>query len=392
MSALFRFAGSLKFSVILLAFSEFLIFFGTLDQVQIGIRAAQKIYFESFLAFWSYPEFWPGGEILRWIHIPLPGGYLVGGLLLINLVLAHFRYYRHHWSHLGLIMVHWGIVVLLLGQLSAHLFQKENYMWVDEGDSSSYTVSFHDDELVFINHSMEATQGVVSVPLSWLGEKRSIQHPEMPFRAEVKAFYRNARLVPANESGAVSEFRANQGIGAQLNLQAFEQPPALGDNERNLSAAFIEIHGPDGSLGQWLVANVFEDQFPPQTIQVNGETWEIALRFKRHYLPFSITLNEFTHERYPCTNIPRNFASKVTLKDFETGETRKVEIYMNHPLRYRGLTFYQSSYGKNDTASMFQVVQNPGRSLPYISCLLVTVGLVFQFAWLYFHPRKETAS
>ncbi len=54
-------------------------------------------------------------------------------------------------------------------------------------------------------------------------------------------------------------------------------------------------------------------------------------------------------------------------------------IYMNQPLRYAGKTFYQASFGKNDTLSILQVVANPGWLLPYISCVLVTLGLLVHF-------------
>ena len=54
-------------------------------------------------------------------------------------------------------------------------------------------------------------------------------------------------------------------------------------------------------------------------------------------------------------------------------------IYMNQPLRYAGKAFYQASFGKNDTLSILQVVENPGWLLPYISCVLVTAGLLVHF-------------
>ncbi|HVE13424.1 MAG TPA: hypothetical protein VNI01_08535 [Elusimicrobiota bacterium] len=52
---------------------------------------------------------------------------------------------------------------------------------------------------------------------------------------------------------------------------------------------------------------------------------------------------------------------------------------MNNPFRYRGSTFYQASFGKGDTQSILQVVQNPGWRLPYLSCALVALGLLTQF-------------
>ncbi|MFT5826578.1 MAG: hypothetical protein ACI8ZW_002092, partial [Yoonia sp.] len=48
MKALFKFFASLRLTVVLLALSMVLIFFGTLAQVETGIWKTQKDYFESF--------------------------------------------------------------------------------------------------------------------------------------------------------------------------------------------------------------------------------------------------------------------------------------------------------------------------------------------------------
>ena len=50
---------------------------------------------------------------------------------------------------------------------------------------------------------------------------------------------------------------------------------------------------------------------------------------------------------------------------------RDVLIYMNNPLRYRGETYYQAGFQKDDTASILQVVRNPSFVTPYIACIIV---------------------
>jgi hypothetical protein len=104
------------------------------------------------------------------------------------------------------------------------------------------------------------------------------------------------------------------------------------------------------------------------------------MRARREYLPFAMTLKKFSHDVYPGTDIPKNFSSLVHLSNPARGEERDVLIYMNQPLRYLGKTYYQASFGKGDTLSILQVVENPGWLLPYISCVLVTLGLLIHFA------------
>ena len=70
---------SMRLTVVLLVLSMVLIFIATLDQVNLGIWAVQEKYFRSFFVLWN----------VRDVPVPIfPGGYLIGGLLLINLISA----------------------------------------------------------------------------------------------------------------------------------------------------------------------------------------------------------------------------------------------------------------------------------------------------------------
>ena len=67
-----------------------------------------------------------------------------------------------------------------------------------------------------------------------------------------------------------------------------------------------------------------------------------------------------------------------------TREAREVDIYMNHPLRYSGLTFYQARMGRDQDdpqrgTSMLQVVRNPGWLTPYAGVFIVAAGMYIQF-------------
>lgn len=374
-----RALGSLRLTVWLLAFSMLLVFFGTLDQVRIGIRGAQQIYFESIVAVWRYPETWPMGEVLRHLPLPMPGGYVVGPLLALNLVCSHIRHFRFRWGIVGISIIHAGVLLLLIGQLVTNLFQKDHYMWLDEGESANFVRSFHEDELYVTRYKAGGRAGVHAYDFASLeaGEEREVEGT--PLRLRIHQTLPNAeiRAGAGEEWGAV----ATRGLAAELSLQAREIPSFHSANQRDTRAAVVEVlHGRE-SLGKWLVANVFEDRFPEQVFTVAGERYAVGLRYERTYLPFSVTLEQFTHERYPGTEIPKQFASQVTIADPGGGETLETKIFMNHPLRYGGMTFYQASFAKQDTASMFHVVQNPGRHLPYVACLMVTAGLFYQFMW-----------
>src|SRR5690606_19012721 len=117
----------------------------------------------------------------------------------------------------------------------------------------------------------------------------------------------------------------------------------------------------------------------PQTFRIGDREVSIEMRSRRFYEPFSLTHLDFSHDRYPGTQIARNFSSRVQVNAPARQEDREALIYMNHPLRHGGLTFYQASYRGEET-TMLQVVRNPSRWLPYIATGLVFLGLTIQFS------------
>ena len=141
-------------------------------------------------------------------------------------------------------------------------------------------------------------------------------------------------------------------------------------------SGIVEIATPQGSLGTFLVSAMLTQ---PQPFTFNNRTYEMLLRPERFYMPFSLHLMEFHHDKYPGTDIPKNFSSRVRLQNLDNGENREVLIYMNNPLRYQGETFYQASYDPDDGGSILQVVHNPSWLTPYLSCVLVAAGLMWQF-------------
>jgi hypothetical protein len=125
-----------------------------------------------------------------------------------------------------------------------------------------------------------------------------------------------------------------------------------------------------------------------QKLTWNKETFFLQIRPQRYYTDYQLTLKDFKHDLYPGTNKPKNFSSLLSLYDPESGLSRDVLIYMNHPLRYKGKTYYQASFGKNDTLSVLQVVENPSWLLPYLSSAIIALGLLIHF-WMQISSRRN---
>jgi hypothetical protein len=504
---------SLKLTVVCLLFGLVLVFVGTMAQADEGLYQAQARYFKH----WFVPSFTMFGKTLP---IPLPGGYLVGTVLLINLVAAHAKRFVFSKKKIGIFLVHVGLVLLLVGQLLTDILSTESALRIEEGETKNYSEDFHANELVVIDTSDAKDDRVVSIPEKMVAAKNDIHDGSLPFTVRVRDYWVNADLddavppeakpvavtagshtnslvlaLPASDSRQaratvwfelvsskgslgtylvqardmeeqsftlddrtfgmsvmfapmmggnnlifrdpdsarrdnminipetelvpnaeirreglpvtvkVREFWANGRIYRQPGANAVRpaatqgtltdvvltpRPPVTEMDSRNLPAALVEIVTPKGPLGSWLVTSATRTK---QEFTYENKTYQLAMRFFRHYKPYNLTLLDFTHERYKGTTKPKNFASRIRLQHPVTGEDREVLIRMNTPLRYDGLTFYQASFEPGDKVTILQVVRNPGWLTPYLACILVSAGLIIQFLThlIGFATKRRTA-
>lgn len=103
-------------------------------------------------------------------------------------------------------------------------------------------------------------------------------------------------------------------------------------------------------------------------------------------LPFSLRLDDFMIERYPGSNSPSGFKSRVTLNDPDHSTDFQYDIYMNHILKYRGFRFYQSSYDNDELGTVLSVNHDPaGMYTTYIG-----YALLFLFIILSLFNRKSS--
>ena len=170
------------------------------------------------------------------------------------------------------------------------------------------------------------------------------------------------------------------------------------------------IHLIHGGLILMLAGGLFTDLFsvesqmqlkPGETKNYSEDTRRVELAMSdeaasrqemrpvRHDKPYSITLQKFTHETHPGTDIPKKFTSQITLTDPARGVRRDVLISMNHPFRYGGETYYQLGFGQDDS-SILQVVRNPIFVAPYIACVIISLGLLLQFGYRFVGFTRRT--
>ncbi|HAZ13744.1 MAG: hypothetical protein A2X86_10140 [Bdellovibrionales bacterium GWA2_49_15] len=117
-----------------------------------------------------------------------------------------------------------------------------------------------------------------------------------------------------------------------------------------------------------------------QRVKANDNFYSISLTKKSLELPFELTLQQFKMDTNPGTKTPASYESFVNLFDGQTNNTH--HIYMNNPLKYNRMTFYQSSYFEVQSGqfgSVLSVNFDPGRPIKYLGSLLLVIGCIIHY-------------
>ena len=342
-----RVLASLQFTVIGLLFMALLVIAGTILQAEKGIYAAQQEIFHSWL-FWLFGV------------LPLPGMLLVGALLFVNLFSAVIYRLKYRWSGLGLLLIHIGLLVLLGGGFISFQYGRDYFMTLAEGESSQMAEAAHEWELAVWTEAEGKRRGQ-AVDIIRLRPGQAWSVPGLNLELTVKRFFSNCRPEEYDAPGQA----------------ALKEVPPAADPVENMPGVILELRSPAESP---LQVSLFGGSAAPVVRRRLQRDHFFSLRLKRILLPLRLTLLDFEKTFHPGSQIPKSFRSRVEIQS--AGLRREALIAMNHPLRFAGFTFYQSSYaeeGPQGVSSTFAVVRNAGRWLPYISSALIFLGLLIHF-------------
>ena len=343
--------GDIRFTIFLLVKLFLLILFATFAQVDRGIFIANQIYFTSWFIWLSY--------------IPIfMGGYTIGLLLVINLLASHATRFRLKRSYIGIFLIHFGLVLLIIGAGLTSFFGHEMQMSISEGTSKNYLEFPSQFEVVIIDASDPDHDRLFSFQLDAL--RQGIQF--MGIQLTVSELFPNAII---NQRG-IDSLKYNQ-LGRSFKL--ISMPKTYKMSERNIPGLELTLQSESSTdyMILWGGSAIYQD------FKIQGRSYMIKLRPKRVYLDFSISLLDFSRDTYEQSETPKAFMSKVKL--ITSDGIVPFDIKMNEPLRFSGYTFFQSSFADDETTSVFQVVKNPSWLIPYLSSLLIVVGLFVQMVF-----------
>ena len=353
MKQIIKFCTSPKVFVFTLIWLMVLVVLGTLAQRDIGLYASQQKYFSSFIT-------WVGNIL------PMPGGRTA--LILIFLNLTFMLCTKNLWKikKIGLLVMHIGALLLLIGGGLTAIFSSEGNMAINEGDQSNYVDDYHNMELTIVNTSKDNLDEFTVFDQPILRKGNILSHESLNFDIEIISYLKNCEAQRRTSHAGI------QYKGMLKNFILSELKPEK-ENSQNRPGIMFRI---PNSSGVDEIYGLFLGQSIVQTATINSQDYELLIRRKRTYLPFTIELLDFKKVLYPGTGIAKSYSSEVNL--IEKGVSRRVLIEMNKPLRHRGYTFFQSSFieSQEGETTVLAAVKNYGRLFPYISSIIMCVGLL----------------
>lgn len=325
---------------------------GTVAQKYIGLYDSTKIFF-------SAPLIWLG-------PVPLPGVPLVLALIFLNLSCKLIFKSPWHKQKAGTLITHIGAMFLLIGGLFTALYSHEGYMAISPAQPQSQVTDYHIRELLIRN---EAGDVIYRVDHRELSAGQFISLPGSAARIKIIEHCRNCKITAREEADSAYEF---VGMAQHMSLSADRLSNEDEKNMAGLLFAFIAEASPETIPAFVLIEDVPNN---PE-IKSGGTSYYFSLGRQKRELPFQVELIQFKREMHPGTAMAKAYSSRVRIID---GEARwESLISMNEPLRYKGYTFFQSSFLQSDTGevSVLSVVWNAGRAFPYISGITMCLGLI----------------
>jgi len=341
-----------------------LLVLGSVAQKYVGLHQAQLQYFSSWVLWASF--------------IPLPGGRLVMTVVFVNLLAKLVFTSPWRWRRAGVIIAHLGSLLLLVGGFITAYQSVEGYMLIPEGEQRGFFEDHHAMELTVIRPAGPGPDEVMAFAGGFMEQGR-----ELPLDGGglliIEELHENCE--PVNREGAAPD--GARGAALTSRLRALAADP----DGRNLAGALLRVSGIDPAADGLYLA--MENVSPTRVRGTAGEELlHIELRPRRYRLPFEIRLDDFEMSKHPGTEMARDYRAHVTVLH-GTGE-QEAEIWMNHPLRAEGYTFYQSSYidGARQ-ATVLSVVRNAGRLFPYVSSIIICAGMLVHLAIIFVETSRR---
>ena len=226
---LYRFFTSFRLATVILILMTLVTLLGTLGQVDNGLHAAKVKYFHSFVFT----------EKVFGIPLILPGGLLLMIVLFVNMTLGALVKVRKRWKGAGLLISHFGMLMLLAGGFITWAFSTDGYMALYPGMSTNRVESYREWQLEVIPLSKEGVAEKAWIyPAEYLDtmhsdEQRVIKAESFPFDIVINGYSKNATPIPVSAPMAAGV------TGKEIDGFKLSPQKTSKEAEQNLPGCFV---------------------------------------------------------------------------------------------------------------------------------------------------------
>lgn len=347
---LLKTAASMKLTVICFLIISILVVWGTFYQVDYGVFAAQKRFFDS----WFF--------LIAGI-IPFPAVKTVTALLAVNLLASGVCRFSLRPQKFGILLMHIGTVTLIVGTGFSSFMINESVLTLFEGEKSDVSIKQSDWEIAFFKKEKDKLNSAGFHNIKHLKPGSAIPFFRDGISVSVEQNYDNCAAYGSSPH----------------NIERIEPKRVEDNRERNIPGLVLSVKNDnaEGTLNSRVV--LYGGAGAPAHCILGSDTLLISLQPGYFKLPVQVELIKFTKEEHPGTQTAKSFKSRVRVTGPQLD--REAVISMNRPFRYKSLTFYQSSYSMQNgrMVSTLSVVENPVRFVPYLTGIIIMVGLMYHF-------------
>ncbi len=347
---------SLDLTVAGLAILAVLVVWGTLYSVENGIYAAQERFFRTwFVQVKGIPVF--------------PAVKTIIALLSVNFIAVALKRVSLKPENAGLIILHFGVVVLIGGSALASKFTVESAINLAQGQGTDTTYNFSSWRLSVVLKGKRDGKPYEKrhfFDIRRLKQGKRIALTPAAAVLSVRRLYRNCvPVISPNDSVTIIGLRQQKNSKEEgRDIPGIVFSLGVGGGNGFSESAEYYLYG--GSL--------YGTPFA-----IGEDTIILSLQPLAIPLPVRVVLTKFTAEWHPGTEKAKRFQSRlhVSGKDID----REAVIEMNRPFRYRSFTFYQMGYSgeEGNYSSTLAIVKNPFRYIPYIASCIIVLGMLMHF-------------
>ena len=339
----------------------------------IGIKASIETYFYSYVVTWIVPT--------TEIAIPFfPGGYTIGIILVINLIVSLITRFRLDSRRVSLSIAYVGVILFIVAEFINSSQSKSSVMILKTDESSRYSENVDKVEIALVDFSSDSgSERVFAIPQEMLEREREIRVDELPFIISVDSFLPHSLIVDRKPETALTGPIASEGFGKRKT--AF--PQARGFDKKRNSSAYVTLYSDKEIIGTWLLSESFDEQI----FEYADRSYRLRLHSERYYHPFNLSLKDIHKDYHAGTSALQSLEVILEMLDDSESSPKILSVSPGEPVEIDGITLFVNSRDLHLESLKLNLSTQPAKRLFIAATIVISVGFIartvaFLFVWL----------